>query len=170
MAFSNLETPCSNFAMCRSTALVELGSTECMLCGPSDNFGMAFGRLDFDSTPAGCPVCLDDDVSPTVRLPQCTHRTCIVCFRDLFLANDTRCYLSPVPYGCPACPNGCKNPTRGRQCQCRAYTHIVRKWGRMNQEYYAVWQSDESESIMSGSVGAYASKRCPMCRAVYTRQ
>ena len=52
------------------------------------------------------------------------------------------CYLSPIPYGCPPCPNRCRNPIKGPQCYCEEYDSVKDEWCKNNPEQYKKYIND----------------------------
>ena len=127
-----------------------------------------WGTLEFRENEE-CPVCLEH--SKQVKFPaKCGHWFCVTCSRNILFWDETRYHLSPVPYGCPPCPNGCVNPTRGKQCYCENYDEILERWEHEYPDNYNVWNEDERNSIglsetTQGSV--FASQKCPLCRKKY---
>jgi hypothetical protein len=122
------------------------GEDTCMTCGPWFKMnGFGFGKLDIDETPIECPICTETE--PSVRFPQCTHRVCPGCFRDIMFWDETRHHLDPLPYGCPPCPNGCENPPRGSQCYCDEYDSVKDQWKKDFPVQFQKYNDDENESI-----------------------
>lgn len=145
------------------------GENTCMTCGPwFKTGGFGFGKLDIDETPVECAICTE--TKPSVRFPQCTHRVCTGCFRDIMFRDETRHHLDPMLYGCPPCPNGCKNPPRGTQCYCEEYDAVQDQWKEDFPGEFRRWNDDEHESIGTPIDNpTLASKRCPFCRREYDR-
>ena len=178
------EISCVNAAVCEHAwpeGFHEMnGNDTCMTCGPWFKFGgFGWGKLDIDDTPVTCAVCLD--TLPSVKLPQCTHRLCFQCFRDIMFWDEARYHLSPVPFGCPPCPNGCENPEKGHQCGCDEHydydfdisdsenKSVVAEWKRESPLQYEAWIDAEDDSIEMGTDDSFGSAVCPLCRAKYTR-
>ena len=96
---------------------------------------------------------------------------------NIIFWEPTKYCLSPVPYGCPPCPNGCKNPLRGVQCNCVEFYNntatffcdfdkgpgVIQKWDRKHPDQYQKWIDKESISFKI-PIGAYANRTCPLCR------
>ena len=82
---------------------------------------MSFGQktLEFRDVTEPCVICFDTKHRELKFPADCRHWFCISCSINIIFWDVTRYCLSPVPYGCPPCPNnGCKNPLRGLQCGC----------------------------------------------------
>lgn len=111
-----------------------------------------------------CPVCYTPTVEWVEFPVDCGHFFCGRCIADLYFFDETRYHLSPVAYGCEECPNGCENPTRGRQCECAEYEVVIGEWMSDNPGAGMRWQNAELDSIDNYEDMAYASKKCPLCR------
>lgn len=111
-----------------------------------------------------CPVCYIPTLEWVEFPVDCGHFFCGKCIADLYFFDETRYHLSPVPYGCEECPNGCENPTRGRQCECAEYEVVISEWMSENPSAGMRWQNAELDSIDNYDDMAYASKKCPLCR------
>ena len=110
------------------------------------------------------------ETAASVRFPQCKHRVCPTCFREIMFWDETRHHMSSVPFGCPPCPNGCSNPVKGKQCNCDEYSTVQEQWKLEHPARYAEWEVEEQRNIESPRDNeAYASKKCPFCRATYDR-
>lgn len=114
-----------------------------------------------------CPVCYTHDNHLFMKFPTCSHCFCVRCMRVIILFDETRYHLSPVPYGCPPCPNECENPIKGRQCFCEEYNDLIDLWEEMFPESYNRWRDDEDESILEANDPVYGSKKCPVCRTTF---
>ncbi len=111
-----------------------------------------------------CPVCYEA-VDTLVEFPtDCNHWFCGQCVANLIFFDETRYHLSPAPFGCPPCPNGCQNPLRGRQCDCVEYDLDIDDWSERHPSSHARWQNAQLDSIENYDDMAYASKKCPLCR------
>lgn len=129
-------------------------------------------RLEFIDATEPCAVCLESK-ERAVKFPFCTHYFCTDCtFRILYGRSEEDYHLSPVPFGCPPCPNGCVNPVRGEQCGCLEYNNndidegplgSVQQWEITNPVAYAAWYFSQEDSVESGMIGG--SRKCPLCRA-----
>jgi len=74
--------PCPNAEVCRETSwplwLMDCHGGRCLNCN------CHFGRdLAFDNIADECPVCYEENVRK-VKMPFCTHRLCVPCFRRMF--------------------------------------------------------------------------------------
>ena len=167
---------CPNFELCNTTAPDwYLGFWEgyCMSCYIS--FGPK--TLEFRDTPELCVICLDTKRRELKFPADCGHWFCISCSINIIFWEPTKYCLSPVPYGCPPCPNGCKNPLRGVQCNCVEFYNntatffcdfdkgpgVIQKWDRKHPDQYQKWIDKESISFKI-PIGAYANRTCPLCR------
>ena len=130
--------------------------------------GFGFGKLDIALASGECNIC-SNEISFDVRFPQCSHRVCVKCFKDIMFLDDRRKHLDLVPFGCPPCPNGCSNPVKGRQCFCEEYDAIQEVWIRDNPEKHRMWYEAEMKSIETPSDDAYGKATCPFCREKYNR-
>lgn len=111
-----------------------------------------------------CPVCYTASTAFVEFPVDCGHFFCGKCISDLYFFDETRYHLSPVPFGCEECPNGCDNPVRGRQCECAEYEIVISEWMADDPAQATRWQSAEMDSIENYDDMAYASKKCPLCR------
>ena len=145
------------------------GCSTCMHCGPWFKVaGFGFGCLDIAvANNTECAVCFDV-TERDVRFPQCKHRVCPPCFRKIMFWDESRGHLCPVPYGCPPCPSGCKNPARGTQCYCDEYDALKDDWQARDPVAYTAWNDAEQVSIYTPD-GSFGTKECPFCRAKYDR-
>lgn len=114
-----------------------------------------------------CPVCYTHDNHQFMKFPACSHHFCVRCMRVIILFDEKRYHLSPVPYGCPKCPNDCQNPIKGKQCYCDEYDEIIEEWGENYPDDYERWKEDEDESIVEAGDPVYGSKKCPVCRKIF---
>ena len=169
--------PCANVKFCGTRAPQWYLSCHSYFCGSCAQFD--FGNMEFKDNidDEWCPVCLEHP-EYFVKFPACTHYFCKNCTRDIIYWDETRYHLSPVPYGCPPCPNGCDNPIRGRQCCCIEYWNseeeegelgIIQQWEQECPEQYKEYNDAEllsiENSIENTSGSAWASGKCPLCRA-----
>jgi hypothetical protein len=162
---------CKNYELCKDNIPLDgynyKGNYLCINC---DNF--EWNELEFRDATEECIVCFCNN-SREMKFPtNCDHWFCINCSKDILFWNETRYHLSPEPYGCLPCPNGCINPLKGKQCYCEEYNIIQDNWELNEPEQYIRWNNDEHESIelseeTSGSV--YCSKTCPLCRKKYDK-
>jgi len=89
---------CPNYEVC----LVDCYQNRCFICK------LLFGKdLVFSEQTAICDICTE--TNQQVKLPNCSHYTCIECFKQIYFFDETKYYLNPEKYGCPPCPNGCNN-------------------------------------------------------------
>ena len=175
---------CKNYDVCQGSVPLDhyehFGNYLCMTCGSWFKIGgFGWDELEFRDCPENeeCAVCSESNIQ--VKFPaNCGHWFCCECSRDILLWDETRYHLSPEPYGCPSCPNGCENPIRGRQCYCYEYfgddenPGVIQKWATEHPEEFEKYNDDESVSLelsetTPGSV--FNSQKCPLCRKMYER-
>ena len=168
---------CKNYDLCQHILLPEHYENHanylCMTCG--DWFkvgGFGWNELEFRVGEEECIVC-NETSNKQLKFPaNCGHWFCLSCSRNILFFDETRYHLSPVPYGCPSCPNGCVNPEKGKQCYCEEYDEIQEEWEQEQPDKYKEWNNAENISIelsetISGSV--FGSAKCPLCRKKYKR-
>lgn len=164
--------PCANHAFCECTTTV--GCPFCTTCGSwAEAGGFGFGRLEFEDNTKQeeCVVCYDVPACFMQFPTRCGHAFCIPCSRSMLFFDEGRYHLSVESYGGPACPNGCKNPGRGLQCDCEARYAAEDDWEYEHPALYNAWQHDEEDSIALGETGSvYGQCICPMCRSEYCPQ
>jgi hypothetical protein len=140
------------------------------LCSSCTLFG--WGELEIKENKDECDICNEEN-NKYVKFPtNCGHSFCTVCTRNILLYDEKRYHLSPVPFGCPPCPNKCANPIKGKQCYCKNYIKILDQWRKAYPEKYDEYNSELIASIqlsetIPGSV--YGSQECPMCRKKYKK-
>lgn len=173
---------CPNSEMCGPEWLTEdfvaMKGGYCINC---DMFGFQGGRLSFRDCPAGeeCAVCYGNGRQVKFPADGCVHWFCVGCTQTLVYWDETRYHLNPCLFGCPPCPNGCDNPTRGRQCYCVEYDCVKREWEHgepktpfwgnlrnMKSTEFCLWNMLEHESIETGEPpGSCVGKgECPLCK------
>ena len=162
---------CKNYELCDSVLhpdwFINTGNYLC----PSCDTGMGFGwkELEFIDVNAECCICFNI-VTRKLKFPtNCGHSFCISCSKNILFWDETRYHLSPVPYGCPPCPNNCDNPIKGKQCYCEEQENIQNLWELEKPEEYETWNNAEDLSIYTGEEegSVFGSKTCPLCRSVY---
>ena len=166
---------CKNYELCQNVLppdhFIHYGNYLCMHC---DNSSLGFGwnELEFRDAEEDCCVCMNTD-NKQVKFPtNCGHWFCVSCSRNILYWDESRYHLSPVFYGCLPCPNGCENPEKGEQCYCEEYDEIQDNWEINNPDDYKRWNEAENLSIDSGEDNPgsiFNSKKCPLCRLVYSR-
>ena len=168
---------CKNYELCQHILPPDhyehLANYLCMTCG--DWFkvgGFGWNELEFRVREEECVIC-NETRNKQLKFPaNCGHWFCISCSRNILFWDETRYHLSPIPYGCPSCPNGCINPEKGKQCYCEEYDEIQDNWEINNPDDYKRWNEAENLSIDSGEDNPgsiFNSKKCPLCRTVYSR-
>ena len=111
--------------------------------------------------PAECPVCYETKVQ--VKFPgTCEHWFCCSCTNAVVYGKEIVPGVSPVPFGCPPCPNGCVNPGIGPQCNCVEYDPVLEQWEDSNDPGFAIY----NDFIDANVEYTEATKKCPLCRKV----
>ena len=166
---------CKNYELCQNILPPDHYERYAQyLCPQCDNGSLGFGwnELEFRIGEEECVVC-NETSNTQLKFPaNCGHWFCISCSRNILFWDETQYHLSPIPFGCPPCPNGCTNPVKGKQCYCVNYDEILERWEQENPDKYNEWNDAEHISIhesepISGSV--FGSKQCPLCRRKYER-
>lgn len=161
---------CINYQFCERDRVHGIDSKYCMDCGSWFKYGNGWNELTIIDSTDECAVCMNLCKKKLLFPTKCGHSFCIKCSRDILLWNENRYRLSPVQYGCPACPNGCENPEKGSQCDCEEYAIIQEKWILSKPSDYKRWSNDEGFSISNGEKNdSYGSLKCPLCRKKYIR-
>lgn len=168
---------CKNYELCKNT--LHLNHWEyhanylCMTCGSGFKVGgFGWNELEFKESDEECAVC-NENQNKKVKFPaNCGHWFCISCSRNILFWDETRYHLSPVPFGCPPCPNECINPIKGKQCYCEEYDEVLNRWKQESPDQYKEYNDAENLSIelsetIPGSV--FGSSKCPLCRKKYKR-
>ena len=166
--------PCTNHEFCNGTAPGQgINSQYCMTCGSWFKVGgFGWDRLTIvDNTDGDCVICFQPCARKLIFPAGCGHSFCLNCSRDILLFDETRYGLSPVPFGCPPCPNGCVNPVRGKQCYCYEYDPVQEQWKNEQLGDWTRWNTAEHASIdhSNDDADAFGSGRCPLCRTKYER-
>lgn len=164
---------CVNYEFCIS--ITNASSSYCIECNQH-----SYGTLEIRDTVSACCICMENK-GREVKFPPCSHWFCVDCTKSILWFDETKYNLSPVPFGCPPCPNGCQNPERGPQCDCLVYflwngelynigpMCVVQAWRTDNPEAYRRWIDADSESIIRGNINGevWGSCKCPICRRIY---
>jgi hypothetical protein len=170
MSQSN-ETKCGNYELCGNYKVPGIGSDYCMACGSWFKVsGFGWDKLIIVDSSDECTVCMNLCERKLMFPTNCGHSFCITCSRNILFWDEARYTLSPVPYGCPPCPNGCENPEKGKQCDCEEYDSVQEVWGQSNPTMINKWNDDQNRSLENSSNDITYSKRtCPLCRKKYDR-
>lgn len=169
---------CRNYKLCEnivSNNYIEThGNYICMVC---NLFG--WGELSFKESHEECGVCLESyPVHLKFPAQDCLHYMCLKCSREILFWDESLFQISPEPFGCPPCPNGCYNPVRGFQCCCDNYVSmddpennpsVIERWKQEQPEQYKEWDENQEFSVELGSdmYALRSNKRCPFCRKQY---
>jgi hypothetical protein len=173
------EKKCLNYQLCRDTVPNGMGEDFCMTCGSWFKVsGFGWDKLHFITNNDPCNVCFENCNEKLMFPTNCGHSFCIDCSRKILFWDETRYHLSPVPFGCPPCPNGCVNPIKGTQCYCIEYDDVQELWKQKHPKQFKLWNdkthisidtNDEQENISDTCDVKYGSKICPTCRQKYVR-
>jgi hypothetical protein len=155
---------CKNYEFCASVLPKWWFECKgCYICTSCDMNG--FGEMEFITCTDECAVCMESHSKKVVFPAGCGHSFCINCSRQILLYDEARYHLSPVPYGCPSCPNGCKNPIKGEQCYCEEYDPVQEEWKENYPAQFKQWKDDENYSISNGENDiVFGQGQCPLCR------
>jgi len=161
---------CPNFDVCHTwapTVLFETCRGKCVTCDVF--FGCV---LQFRDPPPEEDCCVCAGTERQVKFPKCQHWCCADCMRNIMLGDCTRYQLDPCRFGCPPCPNRCKNPARGRQCGCEEYDAVKDEWESSHPLEYQHYADAEEAVINEGesASSAFESGRCPICRQRQCRE
>ncbi len=159
---------CINYELCEGNGIPDFNNL-CMACSPNFVFGLRWGSLSFFDCDEECAVCYNNCKRKLLFPTDCGHSFCVNCSKEILLWDETRYHLSPVPFGCSDCPNGCINPVQGKQCYCEKQSLLENEWEKTNPMEYKLWNDSETESIIQGDNGlsSFGSRSCPLCRSKY---
>ena len=168
---------CKNYELCEHVLSPDhwenLANYLCMTCG--DWFkvsGFGWNELEFKENNEECIICLEKNKRHLKFPANCGHWFCISCSKKILFYDETRYHLSPVPFGCQSCPNGCINPIKGRQCYCEEYSEVQDKWKQDFPLKFKKWNNAEHLSIdlAETNLGSVlGSCKCPLCNIKYKR-
>ena len=146
----------------------------CLYCGEWFLMkGFGWNELEFFRDNENCIVCFMNDKKKVKFPTNCGHSFCVDCSREILFFDEKKYHLSPTPYGCPPCPNECKNPEKGRQCYCEEYNKIIDLWKKISPVNFDEWIYNERLSVDLGENNEgsiYGSRKCPICRKTYQRE
>ncbi len=171
------EIKCKNYELCKHTLPLEHyehhANYLCMTCG--DWFkvgGFGWNELEFRESDEECSVCFEKNKKQLKFPTNCGHYFCVDCSRNILFWDETRYHLSPIPFGCPHCPNNCENPIKGSQCGCDEYSEIKDKWEQDFPLEFEKWNESFNFSIDLGETepgSIFNSCKCPICKTKYKR-
>jgi hypothetical protein len=168
---NNYFVKCKNYLLCESLLskkFINIYKEHICICIDCYKFG--WNKLCIENRKEDCPVCLEN-INKQVKFPNCGHWFCLECSKKIMFIDKSIIHLSPIPYGCPPCPNGCINPIRGILCYCKEWLGyennigICEKWAEQYPEQYNIWFEKEYElfkECLSNPI--YGKKICPLCR------
>ena len=167
-----MSSNCVNYEFCQNEKVDGIGSDYCMTCGSWFKIcGFGWDKLTIIDSTDECNVCMNVCERKLMFPANCGHSFCIPCSRNILFWDESRYHLSPVPYGCPACPNGCMNPEKGKQCYCEEYDAVEEAWEIQKPEEFKMWNDAQNLSIEESSNDiTYGKCVCPLCRKKYERR
>lgn len=135
---------------------------DCMQCGKD----FVHHPFPFTGNDEQCPVCMDMNQDFCKIFLTCGHKVCELCFMKMYFWDHTKHHLSVSSYGGPICPEGCKNPDKGKQCCCKTYANkILDEWYNECPGQYASWAAAVIESVNEAQENFKKnSLKCPLCR------
>lgn len=149
---------CANYILCSNNAV----GIVCKYCEASHV------KINTSVSRQECPVCFEH--GDCIEFPSgCRHVFCVECIKKIVLPNEHYFFISPVPFGCEPCPNGCINPLSGVQCDCDEHADLLDSWRIRDKQAYMEWVHAESLSIENGLSGdtCIGNGKCPMCRSSF---
>ena len=163
---------CPNYILCKRitpTCVMKISNLD-RYCSRCDGvfYKTPFHRTTLEFKPPDpqepCSVCMSSETT-MMKFPikGCSHWFCVECSRNLIFWDESRTDIDARPYGCPPCPNGCDNPTVGRQCYCEEYDSVRASWGTRAPDQYRQWEEAESYSYYHTETG-FGTGKCPLCR------
>jgi hypothetical protein len=167
---------CKNYELCESLLpqdhYINIGNYLCMTCGSWFKFGLGWDELTFIDSNEECSICFNNCTKKLIFPTNCGHSFCIKCSKNILFWDETRYHLSPEPYGCQPCPNGCINPIKGEQCYCEEYKIVQDNWKLEQPDAYKQWNDNEDLSIEQGedNNSYFSNCTCPLCRKKYKRK
>ena len=165
--------PCPNFKMCGEIAPFWLLDCHGGFCNLGCNLlGQVVSKDNVENDE--CPVC--SEVPPHfIKFPACDHYFCKDCTRKIWMGlGEIHYHLSPVPFGCPPCPNGCDNPIRGVQCGCHEFWSaddkkadeplgVRNKWEIEHPDQFEAFNEADEQLFWTPDPN-YGTQKCPLCR------
>lgn len=156
---------CKNYKLCEFILSSEWYIYIINCIYPSSNI---YGSIDleFDENTEECDICFESYNKYVKIYTSCNHKICPSCSQNILMWDETNYRLSPVPYGCPPCPNNCFNPIKGKQCYCTEYDEILDRWKEEYPDEYKKYNDDEKTSIeLSETIDGvvYNLYKCPLC-------
>ena len=160
---------CKNYELCEHILSPDWFSWNGnYICPSCDMFG--WKELEFKENAEECVVC-NETGNKQLKFPaNCCHWFCVSCSRNILFWDETRYHFSPVPFGCPPCPNDCINHVKGKQCYCENYDEILERWEQENPQQYKEYNDAENLSVELSETTArsvFGSRKCPLCRVKY---
>lgn len=160
---------CTNHELCEGESIEGI-SEFCMSCGSWFKVaGFGWNKLTFVDCDEECLICSEHCNKKLMFPTNCGHSFCIPCCKNLLFGKHGMYDLSYQPYGCPPCPNGCKNPIKGPQCGCEEYDPIIDNWQFTKPAQFKRWSDAQDLSYQTGDNSSYGKSTCPLCRKKYER-
>jgi hypothetical protein len=133
---------CKNYKLCERVLPPDcLDCIDTRICRSCVVFG--WNELQFTKRSETCTVC-NEPGHDQVKFPEHDNDWhCVSCTRRILFWNQNRYCISPVPFGCPPCPNKCLNPENGKQCDCETYDEILKMWKREHPRQYKEYSEAE---------------------------
>ena len=157
--FGNQGTKCKNYNLC---GLVfpewwwdSKGSYLCTVC--NKDWGRA---LECKGSVEECSICYTQQ-TPMKFPAGCDHWFCGRCTRVIVYGDEQAENASPVPFGCPPCPNQCPNPSVGPQCDCEEYEDVMDLWSYEFEEEANAFH-DFLDTLVTVTE---PTNKCPLCRS-----
>ena len=112
------------------------------------------GRLDIIEEEFTCDICANC-VSHKIAFPTgCGHYMCVECLQNIIWYKESRFYLDPRDFGCPA-GNTCE--CEEDECDCN---EIIDKWRKDYPDQADAYTKAEDENIANGLA---TNGICPFC-------
>jgi hypothetical protein len=146
------EIKCKNYKLCKRVLSPErlafIGTRICCSCSV---FG--WNELEFTQSSEKCMVCNETGHDQVKFSAYGSNWFCVSCSRNILFWDQSRYYLSPVPFGCPPCPNKCINPEKGKQCDCEKYDEILKRWKNEHPRQYKEY-NDAEHAFLENVIGS----------------
>lgn len=157
---------CANVILCQKK-VDGPGATHCLTCRL---FQLPDVQIVDNKNEEPCAVCFETNTEPRIMFPtQCGHSFCASCVRNIVFFSppgDSNVMASPIPFGCPPCPNAeCDGP---RGCTCEEWLRAVERWETQRPADFYMWLVHNAVTNMNTHANERScrgSRKCPMCRS-----